>query len=646
MCPSSTSNSKAAEDRTLVALPPEASSGSGPGGLRRLVVWCLLLVNGAILLGTLGIDLVYPAQRPEAVGVEKTQDDERRANAKWSDGSKASLIESDYRQTSRVRRKLSKPYTEWLFRMFGEGGPGVLVGKEGMLFLRDRVEVPETHFRVGAQRTGAIYAAVSRRLEALGIRMVLAPVPRKSVVCQDWLPLGWQPNRQYDEIVLEEFQRRGVFTADLLSALEPHAGESFLRMDTHWSTQGMRHSAKAVGEMTGWIKPEGERYGAIREVPAPTMAPLGDLTLMMGIDLKESDAPKYQRPMLEVVLPNGQSLPQGDIQANIVLCGTSFSQHGTFGSFLAHFLGLSVQTYSIPGAPPYAALATMFQERMPDRLPHIVIEEVPNHHVISAGHQADRWAVNHFAAEVFSKYRPQQVFTLPLPAEAFRTSAPMGTPLDAVGGRVLLDIDEGWVAHSGGGVVELYLEGDVIEGQVRMDIYHGSGTLSAPWPAEGNSLQLPLLNQTEGSPAVQVVLATLTPEARFNLRKAEIRVVGVEAQGTPGTVQGADASASSSLAEGEALLRLDFEEGVMLPAHGALVIETKKGADPAQNVRISLPSEDQQPDFVYPLGMVRAGGVIALDLGAHYGRTMTELEVRAVGASADWIQSVRMVPIR
>ncbi len=629
------------EDRTLIELPPQASTSSG---FRAWVIVLLLGINAAILLGTAGIDLIFPAHRREALGLEKAREDERRANAKWSDGSMTSLIEHDYRQTSRVRRELSKPYTEWLFRVFGEGGASVLVGKDGMLFLRDRIEVPETHFRVGAQRTGAIYAAVSRRLEALGIRMVVAPVPRKAVICADWLPHGWRANRPYDEIILEEFERRGVFTVDLLTALEPHADEAFLRMDTHWSTQGMRESARALGEMTGWIKPADQRYGSLREVPAPKTAPLGDLTLVMGVEFQESDAPKYQRPMVEVILEDGQRLPKGDIHANIVLCGTSFSQHGTFASFWAHFLGLSVQTYSIPGAPPYAALAAMFAERMPDRLPHIVIEEVPNHHIISAGHDATRWAVNAYAAEVFTKYRPEQHATVPLPPEAFRTNAPMGTPVHAVRGRVLLDLDAGWLAHSSGGAAELYLEGEVLGGEVRMDVACDGGTLSAPWPKESRSLQLPLLQQSAGAHSVQVVLATLTPEADFRLDKAEIRVVG-----RPSAAVSGDVLEPTQESEGWRQT-VRFGPNVTIPAHGTLVLETASGDTSADAVRVVLPSTTSEPDFVFALEGVRAGGAFVFDLGPLFGHSLTELHVVSQGnfgsETPTRVTRARLIPMR
>lgn len=628
------------DDHTLIALPQEKSMPAG----RRWVAWGLLAINGAILLGTLVVDWAFPVTPPQPVGIEKTQDDERRAQAKWSDGSRASLIEHDYRQTSRVRKELSKPYTEWLFRTFGEGGSSVLVGKDGMLFLRDRIEVPETHFRIGAQRTAVIYAAVSRRLEALGIRMVVAPVPRKSVVCADWLPPGWHANRQYDEIVLEEFERRGVFTVDLLTALEPHAGEAFLRMDTHWSTQGMRESAIALGHKTGWMKPEEERYGMLREVPAPTTAPLGDLTLAMGVEFRESDAPKYQRPMWEVILPNGQPLPQGDLQANIVLCGTSFSQHGTFGSFLAHYLGQSVQTYSIPGAPPYAALATMFRERLPERLPHIVIEEVPNHHVISAGYHSERWAVNPFAAEIFAQYPAPHQMLLPMPKQAWQTSAELGTELHAVGGRVILDVDSGWVAHTGGGVVELRLQGQVVEGEVRIDVHSDQGTLSAPWPAGATEMQLPVFTQTPGSRPLRVVLATLTPEARFVLEHAEFRMIGREDLALEGLLTDRIEHEQGSLQA------IHFAPDVTVPAHGTLVVDTESLRPTAKQVRVILPSTTDEPDWVIPLGDLRPGAKIVLDLGALHGQPLPQVQVVWEGQKNQpipvLVTDARLVPLR
>ncbi|MCA9003319.1 MAG: hypothetical protein KDB61_15455, partial [Planctomycetes bacterium] len=180
------------------------------------------LMFGIGILGTAAIDALAPVPPPKISGGEKAQEQRKREEANFWDGSLARLIEDDYRQRSRVRQVTSRPYANFLFRYLQETNSSVLMGSSGWMFITRRVSLPESPDDLGAKRAAAFEAAISRRLRSLGMRHVLMPIPRKSVVYGDKLPVGFDPHRAYDEAVVPAMRAKGIETIDLLAPFEKH----------------------------------------------------------------------------------------------------------------------------------------------------------------------------------------------------------------------------------------------------------------------------------------------------------------------------------------------------------------------------------------------------------------------------------------
>src|SRR5262245_16454142 len=100
--------------------------GASPRSLARFIVGLFLCV----IVGTGLLDSVWPAPVPKPIGLEKQIDDARRARARWSNGSRMSLLEDDMQQRSRVRSWVRPPYTEFLYRGLHEANGDVIVGKD------------------------------------------------------------------------------------------------------------------------------------------------------------------------------------------------------------------------------------------------------------------------------------------------------------------------------------------------------------------------------------------------------------------------------------------------------------------------------------------------------------------------------------
>ncbi|MEZ6021114.1 MAG: hypothetical protein R3F17_13765 [Planctomycetota bacterium] len=642
MCPSSTSSSEprhgGATDEGLIEVPLPRRTPRG----RAFVVAAILIANTAILVGTGLVDTLFPYAAPQPIGIEKAQDEARRASATWRNGSAARLLEDDLRRGSRVRHALGGPYTEFLFRSLREAGSAVVVGREGMMFIKDRLQLPAGDPDLAVRRSSAVHMAFQRRFAALGVVHLVLPIPRKGAVCSDWLPMGWLGHTDRDQAVVQGFRERGVQTVDLVDAmLQGDASTLFLRMDTHWSTQGMDLCARATAAFLGALAPPGKRLGILRTVPAETTAPVGDLPNMIGIQLKPSDAPQYLRPMLEIVGEEGYPLPPGGPQSRAVLCGTSFSAHGLFAGFLSHYLGTPIESHAIAGGSPHASLAAMMHAR--EVLPELVLEEIPLHLVHAMGLNAGGWVVFPGAGDVFAQHGPPAVLPIEVQTGVIATLEPFGTALPVQGGRVLLEVGDGWVGHGGDGVLELEIDGEVLEGEVRLDVSQGLSVMSVPWTPGRHTVTIPCIRAESSSDGLRVVLASLTPAASFNLHGARLVTAADAARPMPGTPAHLERS-ESGWRQG-----LEWPAGTHVPAHGTLVVRTEPQRSSVGDVRVRVWAEGLAEPLEFPIGTLHPAGAVVLQLAALRDRELQRVEVsgslESGGVLPDLVRGADLYPL-
>jgi hypothetical protein len=611
---------------------------------RRWLVGGVLLVNAAGAVGTAVVDNVWPAWAPQPVGLEKQKDDALRAAATWSDGSLASLVERDLRLRSRVRKELSRPYTRALFKLFNEGGARVLVGRKGMLFLKERLDVPDAAPDLGARRAAAEQATHSRRFTALGVEYVTLPVPRKGVVCAELLPPGRTVRPEYDEAVVPAFRDQGVRCVDLLPtfrALEPD--EAYLMVDSHWATIGVRAAAEQLALQTGWLKPPEERLGTVVEHAPPKAKPRGDLPLMIGIEFTEADAPKYNRRVVQVIEPRVGVLQAGGEDATVVLCGTSFSNHNIFGSFLSHFLGTRVQNMNLSGGAPTGSLRHMMQQRAAARLPERIVQEIPNHFIHQMATHPGRWAPIAGAGEVFARTLSPVVVRLPVPDGAVVPLAPLGLELNVIGGRELLRIEPGHVAHSGGGVLELEVEGDVAGGTVRFHLHTGGTILDMPaWEGPSGRMSIPLLVDRADAQAASLVAVCTSEPATATVTLRHVAVVSVLDE----TRALALAASEGPRTSGSRHTSLAVPDRAV-ERHDTLFLRLAEELGVYSRARLALTSEKGEAVWVFI--DLQPGALIAVDIGRHEGTRLTAAtlvaDVDRTATDAPLVSSAVLYPL-
>lgn len=263
-------------------------------------------------------------------------------------------------------------------------GTAVVPGEDDWLFF-----APELRFVGAGQFWGDRAAAVSRApadvadplpailhvhraLQALGVRLLLVPVPPKAVVYADALAAGIaeRPPPRLD-VHLQRFQatlrEAGVdvldLTDDFLDERRARPEPLYCRRDTHWSGTGVVAAARAIAARIRAARldlPPGRSFdGEWRDV-----AIVGDLQRLSG----RSDLPP-ERVRVRVVGergPDGLSAVEPDAASPVLLVGDSHTLvfhaggdlHATRAGLpdqLARELGLAVDIAGVRGAGSTAA---------------------------------------------------------------------------------------------------------------------------------------------------------------------------------------------------------------------------------------------------------------------------------------------------
>jgi hypothetical protein len=222
----------------------------------------------------------------------------------------------------------------------------VIVGTNDWLFLsaelrhlgQFRAEAPAPAAEGSPAATGHPFAAIvdtARQLRAIGIDLLLVPVPLRAVVYAD--KLGWSapldsrglPERADAEhrAFYARLEREGVPTLDLTDAFiaartnEADAGTLCCRQDTHWSPRGCALAARVIGARfaaSDWARVQPRHAYAVRPEPV-TIA--GDLRLLLG-----EDAQPVERLVVERVseVRDGAPTPAGlDAQSPVLVLADS-----------------------------------------------------------------------------------------------------------------------------------------------------------------------------------------------------------------------------------------------------------------------------------------------------------------------------------
>lgn len=366
MSHSSTSNSE--DERGLVVAP------SGLPGSRFLSVLFLLATAGVGMC-----DLLSPPPVPIAIGAEEQVKEARIAKASWLDGTYMRLLDDAANDRSNLRHHLGSWLAATLLRYADEARSGVVVGKDGWLFLERRLSPPDLPPQVPAQIWANILRGCERRLLARGTKLLLIPVPRRGVAAREFLPSGYDPNPEWDAAFLDALDKRGVPHVDLLPVLSgADAGMLWAPYDTHWSRRGQLVAAGVIAEALREdlgleVGAREERLNMLdrKRITRQGAGLLAYAGLRLGSRAQRTLVPASMSPrLMPLDRPTARALlGEEKSSASLWITGTSFVAGENLLPYLRLELGVPIHSKAVRGQFTSDALALHFAQALtPDHL--------------------------------------------------------------------------------------------------------------------------------------------------------------------------------------------------------------------------------------------------------------------------------------
>lgn len=265
----------------------------------------------------------------------------------------------------------------------GDLGPQVRRGCENWLFLREELDI-HPQGQAAIARRAAMAVALSGRLQAKGIRLVVAVAPDKSRIKADALCGLSRPAslaRRFDDFTAS-LTGGGVDTVDLRTVLAGAAEGGYWRTDTHWSEAGAEASARAIAahlEAEGAAPPRGADVPVSR---GEVKERVGDLIRLAGLD---GVSPPL-RPEGDRVAAASITMPAivaddlfGEMSGPpVAVVGSSFSRNGNFVGFVAATLASPVADMARDGAGFAGAMVPYLADgAFTATPPQVLIWEIP-----------------------------------------------------------------------------------------------------------------------------------------------------------------------------------------------------------------------------------------------------------------------------
>ena len=267
-------------------------------------------------------------------------------------------VEDEIEETSWFARNSRSLAQNIWFRLSGEPGGNVLVGRDGWLFYLPTVRFLVESFPPSKDRQPDFQdplAAVNdfhRQLADRGIQLLVVPVPGKASIYPDRISSRADPGKIADSSHTLEFITRlndaGIPTIDLFEAFHQERrrdrstnGEPlYLRQDTHWTPEGAELAAQAVAQRVlreGWVT-AGSREYAQKAVAAGRRS---DILRMARSPSIERLFPPQQVTCRQVFEADTGNLYQEDPDSPVLVLGDSFlriyqTDNPKAAGFLAH----------------------------------------------------------------------------------------------------------------------------------------------------------------------------------------------------------------------------------------------------------------------------------------------------------------------
>ena len=310
------------------------------------------------------------------------------------DGKWTKAAETHYDDEFPIKRLGTNLWAALDYKLFNEGRPGVVLGKDQWLFTDEEFDAVVNGEQNEADNL-ALIRGVRDALEAKGSKLVLAIVPAKTRLYPEHIGDNKPASLHVDlyQQFHAEVAKAGIVAPDLLAPLQAakQQGQVFLRTDTHWTPMGAEVAAQQLGVTIAAKAPlEGEPEQFVTQ--AVDTAPYkGDLTTFLPLDPlfsnmlpKPDELQKRSTDLVEGAAAGGDDALFADSDVPVGLVGTSYSANPNwnFVGALKQALRSDVVNYAEDGHGPILPMLKYLQtDAFKNSAPQVVIWEFPERYL-------------------------------------------------------------------------------------------------------------------------------------------------------------------------------------------------------------------------------------------------------------------------
>jgi len=594
---------------------------------RRVVAILTLCVFLGAIYTTAVIDTLAPIPLPQLLGAEKVEEETRRRNARFRDGSLAALVERERRLTSRVRQEILPYYSLGLYALLSEGNEHVVVGRDGWLFTAERATPGARDGEQLGGLAGSLFKAVDRRLGALGVeRTIFLPIPRKVVVAEEFLPPGVDGNSPLDSFIIDGMIAKGCDTVDLRGPFaEREPVELYLQTDTHWTPAAAQLGAVLLARRAGFGEDGDPRLGTLEVIEDGNPRNNHDLLASLGIgkDVAELGLLDFA-PVDEVVV----TLPEAteawfadpDSRGKVALVGTSLSRWHKMAQLLTHYVGAPVWDGARAALGLLGSARVLLAVHRGQELPPLVFIEVPLHQLYQGSAAGAVVSFGPRTSEFFAENPPTSVIELSGPESTWHQFRGLRVELAASRSAPVAAIPPRVLAHSGEGVASVRVRGEVLGGATVLEVVHERHKLRVELPTGAFDLVLPLL-----APGTSSAPVRLAARSRTGATVVIESLIAVH-EAAPNALVALELDSSAVAGTGA----LVPPSPLPITSRSALLLGTGAGVPPRGEVTIVVRSAGAgEVSWSRTFRRLLPGAPIALDLQELAGRELLGVELRA-----------------
>ena len=309
------------------------------------------------------------------------------------DGKWTKAAETHYDDEFPIKRLGTNLWAALDYKLFNEGRPGVVLGKDQWLFTDEEFDAVVNAEQNEADNL-ALIRGVRDAIEAKGSKLVLAIIPAKTRLYPEHIGDN-QPASLHVDLYQQfhaDVAKAGIVAPDLLAPLQAakQKGQVFLRTDTHWTPMGAEVAAQQLSLTIADKAPlQGEPEQFVTQ-PVSTEAYKGDLTNFLPLDplfsnlLPKPDELQKRSTDLAESAAAGDNALFADSEVAVGLVGTSYSANPNwnFVGALKQALRSDVVNYAEDGHGPILPMLKYLQtDAFKNSAPQVVIWEFPERYL-------------------------------------------------------------------------------------------------------------------------------------------------------------------------------------------------------------------------------------------------------------------------